>query len=222
MFRGRQAATYHANDHMQGHGYDKVKFLWTCPTAGGQYPVARQQSQVLVAGFFFEETLGTCRSGADSAGAFEATDHGGYCVNEDISGRPEDVCQHECLRTTGCSGYEVYDTEYLGVCTTGDTCTTNKCKMFFLDGAAPTCPTDWTATAGTTTVTDHYGDGTRKTSKCYTKKTGQAFDVLKPVISLPGQYHCLLSAHRIRHLDESSGGANAIALDNLPDTEPTN
>jgi hypothetical protein len=179
MFRGRPDEAYHENDHMQGHGFDKVTFLWTCPTAGG---------------FFFEETLGACMSGDSAAAAFEGTDYGGYCENTAIEGRPEDVCEHACLRTSGCTGFEVFDVEYLGVCTTSDTCTANKCKLMFLDGAAPTCPTGWTANAGSTTVADHHGNGIRKTSRCYTKKNGQAFDVLKPVVSLPGPTWALATA----------------------------
>ena len=170
---------YPWQDHVHGHGNDTVTFLWTCPTADG---------------FFFEETFGSCRAGNDAAGAFEQTDRSGYCQKTDIAGDVHDYCQDLCVRTSGCTGFEIRNVEYRGVCYESD-CDANTCLMMMgSSNAAPSCPSDWTSHAGAGTATPLHGNG-RKASRCYTKKNGQAFNVLKPVVSLPGDGGSVITVH---------------------------
>jgi hypothetical protein len=170
-------SNYAWKDHMHGHGNDTVTFLWTCPTADGE---------------FFEETLGSCAAGADAAAAFEVSDRSGYCEKTDITGDVHDYCQDLCMRTSGCNGFEIRNVEYRGICYESD-CDANTCHMMMGSSTAtPTCPTDWTAVAGVGSYSGAcnghncmHGNG-RKASRCYTRKPGQQLKELQPVVSLPG------------------------------------
>jgi len=162
---------YAWQDLVHGHGNDTVTFLWTCPDAGGH---------------FFEKTLGNCRGGNSQETAFEQTGYSGFCEKTDIPGDARDYCEDLCMRTTGCSAFEIKNVEFRGVCTEASGCNANTCRMYMGgSNAAPTCPTDWTSNGGTSSDTSLHGDGALA-SHCYTKKQGQAFNVLKPVVSLPG------------------------------------
>eukprot|EP00656_Telonema_subtile_P027813 TRINITY_DN29_c0_g1_i1.p1 TRINITY_DN29_c0_g1~~TRINITY_DN29_c0_g1_i1.p1 ORF type:complete len:761 (-),score=195.95 TRINITY_DN29_c0_g1_i1:304-2586(-) len=182
MFRGRPDS-YHPEDHMHGHGNDTVTFLWTCPTAGGE---------------FFEQTLGYCREGSDAAEAYGGTDKAAYCRKQgDIDGDLHDSCQNTCLSTTGCEGFELSSVEYQGTCT-ASACAADTCELMMTTAnstaMAAGCPAGYTAYAAVgydgqqNGNNNLHGNGARN-ARCFTRKAGQAFNVLKPVVSLPGPVH---------------------------------
>eukprot|EP00658_Telonema_sp_P-2_P037508 TRINITY_DN2696_c0_g1_i1.p1 TRINITY_DN2696_c0_g1~~TRINITY_DN2696_c0_g1_i1.p1 ORF type:complete len:850 (-),score=162.98 TRINITY_DN2696_c0_g1_i1:242-2791(-) len=184
MFRGRSDA-YHPNDHMHGHGNDTVRFLWTCPTASGE---------------FFEETLGHCFEGADTAAASvaENANKSAFCrswENTTIAGDLHDFCQDACIATEGCRGFEIYDVEYRGACPV-ESCDASRCELMMLtedpyEEATNDCPGGFSThnavsySGELNSNNNLHGNGARE-ARCFTRKQGQQFDILKPVVSLPG------------------------------------
>lgn len=159
------------------------------------------------AGSFFEQTIGQCREGNTTAAASVSGNNkkSASCKSTNatvIDGDLQDFCQQTCLRTNGCEGFQIYNVEYRGTCTAPSSdCDSRTCELMMKTttvasstGPDDACPagfdtqSDTNNYAGRDATNDHnnlHGNGDTF-ARCFTKKPGQAFDILKPVVSFAG------------------------------------